>query len=178
MVHSVSDAFARLGRAAASLGRQARTVLRGDLLGTKAGRRSAIWTGLLAVGVGTTLGAYVTGATQAVEWSLSIAVALAWAAARLIVMRLANSGLAEEARDGLTSAWAAGLLPYAAGITPVLYVASWIGSLVLTRYYLDRLALPRVDSRSTMLWVAGFEIAAAAAVWISGNLAILLPVSR
>ncbi len=175
MFRPLPRALARVTHAVSSLWRQTWALLSGALLGTDEGRRSAVWTGLLAVCVGTALAAYVSDASNALGWTLSILVALAWAGARLVVMRLVDPGLDSSGRNALTAAWGAGLLPYAAGITPLLYVAAWIGSLALTKYYLGRLAIPRVDPRATVLWVAGFEVAAAAAVWVSGNLAVLLP---
>ena len=177
MLRTVSRALTRVGLAVSSLWRQAWILLTGALLGTDQGRRSAVWTGLLAVCVGTALAAYVSGESDTLGWTLTILVALAWAGARLVVMCLVGSGLDIDDRNALTSAWGAGLLPYAAGITPLLYIAAWIGSLALTRYYLDRLAISRIDARKTMLWVAGFEVAAASAVWVSGNLAVLFPAS-
>jgi len=177
VVQGASRVGMRSAQGLRSFGRQARSILAGDLLGTLSGRRIAIWMGMSAVVVGATL-TFVSDTRSGVfGWTLTVVVALAWSAARLIVMRLVNERLGLPGRRDLSSAWGAGLLPYAAGVTPLLYALAWIGSLLLTRYYLERLTIPGVDARKNILWVAGFELLAATAVWISGNLSVLVPAS-
>lgn len=130
--------------------------------------------GPVAVATGATLGSITGSNTGNVAWMLSVFVALAWAGARLAVMLLVNHDVDRASRGALRVAWGWTLVPYVFALTTPLYVGAWTISLLLLMYLLERQPLAGVDARRTVVWVAGFELAAALAVWVSGSLSYLV----
>jgi hypothetical protein len=165
-----------LTRWATAFGRAFRRLLAGEELKTAAGRRLALVVGPAAVAVGAALSVPLSPVTEGVaDVVIAVLVALAWAAARLVVIRVAAGSHASHSSQELTACWAAGLIPYAAAVSPLLRLLAWAASLLLTRVYLDRTSHGPRDGARVMLWVAGFEVVAALGLWVTGAIAPILP---
>lgn len=102
------------------------------------------------------------------SWLAVIAVVaeqLLWASARFIIIALVSPRGAID-RRGLSTAFMAGLLPYALGVTPALRTLSLAGSAVLTYRGLQGAGLRPGEARTAVIWSFGGQAAVGALGWI------------
>ncbi len=124
--------------------------------------------GLRALVFGTLTGVVIAiaGGSAPVAAFATLAIELAWAAARLIiVMLLTPPGLLSRHR--ILVACAAGLAPYVFGVLAPLRLLSFLASALLTYRGLAAAGLGVRDTRLAVGWAFGGQIAVMAFAWIA-----------
>lgn len=123
--------------------------------------------GLLLSGIGIS--------TSTSRW-LPIAVAVGsqvlWAGARFIIIALLMPWGAID-RPRLSTAYLAGLAPYALAATWVLQFAAIAVSAVLTQRRLVGAGVSQRDARTAIAWAFGGQAGVAAGIWVARALVVL-----
>lgn len=130
-------------------------------------RQRAAAIGVRALVFGVTLAA-LSAAGLRDSWLAAAAVSgeqLLWASARFIIIALVSPRGALD-RPRLTTAFMAGLVPYAAGVTPTLRILALAGSAILTYRGLQGAGLRPGEARTAIVWSFGGQAAVAGLGWV------------
>lgn len=117
----------------------------------------------------------ISVSTTTSRW-LPVAVAVGsqvlWASARFIIVALLMPrGVIDRTR--LSTAYLAGLMPYALAATWVFQLAALAASAVLTERGLLGAGVPRRDARIAIAWAFGGQAAVVAGLWVARALLVL-----
>lgn len=130
-------------------------------------RQSAAAIGVRAFVFGVTLAA-LSAAGLRDSWLAAIAVLaeqLLWASARFIIIALVSPRGALD-RPCLATAFMAGLVPFAAGVTPTLRILALAASALLTYRGLQGAGLRPGEARTAIAWSFGGQAAVAVLGWV------------
>lgn len=167
-----------LSRGTSAAGRAVTTISRA-IAASPAATGQAGW---IAAGLGALVAGAIAGIVLAPAGQPSLAALAArsasvfWAGMRLLVMRLAAPSLATD-RGRLTHAWALGLLPWIAGVTPELRLAAWAASGVVTYLALQRASDGAAGARIAVAWAWGAQALIFIIVALLRNLLVALTIA-
>ena len=99
---------------------------------------------------------------------------IAWALARLALLRLAAPSTFPNARDAIESAWGSALLPYLLALATPLDLFALAASAALTYRGLVVVGLGRRDATRCVAWAFGGQIAVEIASWLGRSWFFLL----
>lgn len=134
----------------------------------------AVFTGLAATGTGCILAMLLRPPARPLQGVATLAVTLMWVSARLVVMRLVDSGHATMDRTRVTAAWLPGAMAGLFALTPGLRAAAWCVGAVLGLRSLTRSGAPGGEALRLIGWGYGVEVIGLLGVTLARDVGIAL----